>query len=189
MLTTHYTQIIIESIHCTMHHIQIIHCTAHYIEIIIAHPLHHAPYTNLHSPPTVCGGADKSLAWPTSRCCRTETIVSLERGVCSCAELQVFSYYRGWKEACQATRAISTTSRRELSSSFFFLQGKVLKEIHAILIETLGEHASSYVTIKNWVAQFFHLWCASSWMTQNSDHPGDYWWNSWANLGRLPDFS
>jgi len=56
-------------------------------------------------------GADKSLARPTSRCRRTESIVSLERGVCSCAELQVFSRYRGWKEACQATRANSTTQR------------------------------------------------------------------------------
>jgi len=37
---------------------------------------------------------------------------------------------------------------------FFFLQGKVLKEIHAILIETLGEHAPLYATVKNWVAQF-----------------------------------
>jgi len=37
---------------------------------------------------------------------------------------------------------------------FFLLQGKVLKEIHAILIETLGEHAPSYATVKNWVAQF-----------------------------------
>jgi len=36
----------------------------------------------------------------------------------------------------------------------FFLQGKVLKEIHAILTETLGEHAPSYATIKNRVAQF-----------------------------------
>jgi hypothetical protein len=35
------------------------------------------------------GGADTSLALPTSRCRRTESIVSLERGVCSCAELQV----------------------------------------------------------------------------------------------------
>jgi len=35
------------------------------------------------------------------------------------------------------TRAISTTSRRELSSSFFFLQGKAPKEIRAILTETL----------------------------------------------------
>ena len=41
-------------------------------------------------------------------------------------------------EACQATRAISTTSRRELSSSFFYLQGKAPKEIHAILTETLA---------------------------------------------------
>ena len=36
----------------------------------------------------------------------------------------------------------------------FFLQGKAAKEIHAILIETLGEHAPSYATVKNWVAQF-----------------------------------
>jgi len=51
-------------------------------------------------------------------------------------------------------RAISTTSRRELSSSIFFLQGKAPKEIHAILNETLGEHAPSYATVKNWVTQF-----------------------------------
>ena len=38
----------------------------------------------------------------------------------------------------------------------FFLQGNVLKEIHAILTETLGEHAPSYATFKNWVAQFKH---------------------------------
>ena len=37
---------------------------------------------------------------------------------------------------------------------FFFLQGKTLKEIHAILTETLGEHAPSYATVRNWVAQF-----------------------------------
>ena len=28
------------------------------------------------------------------------------------------------------------------------------------------------------------MWCASSWTTQNSDHPGDYWSNSRTNLGR-----
>jgi len=59
------------------------------------------------------------------------------------------SCYRGCKKACQATRAILTTWRRELSSNFFFLQGKAPKEIHAILIETLGKHASSYATVKN----------------------------------------
>ena len=66
----------------------------------------------------VRGGADKSLARPTSRCCRMESTVSLERVVCSCAELQVFSCYRGCKKACHVTHAISTTWRCELSSNF-----------------------------------------------------------------------
>ena len=43
---------------------------------------------------------------------------------------------------------------REASYHNFFLHSKALKEIHAILTETLGEHAPSYFTIKNWVAQF-----------------------------------
>ena len=37
--------------------------------------------------------------------------------------------------------------------SFFFLQGKATKEIHAILTETLEEYAPLYATVKNWVAQ------------------------------------
>jgi hypothetical protein len=38
----------------------------------------------------------------------------------------------------QGTREISSTPRRELSSSFFFLKGKAPKEIDAILTETLA---------------------------------------------------
>ena len=38
--------------------------------------------------------------------------------------------------------------------NYFFLQGKTPKEIHAILTEILGDHAPSYATVKNWVAQF-----------------------------------
>ena len=129
----------------------------------------------------VRGGAGGSFVRHTSRCRWTESIVSLGRGVSSCAELQVFSYYRGWKEACHATRTISTTSRRHLSSRVFFMHGKAPKEMHAILKETLEEHAPLYATVKNLVDQFkrrdFH-----------SDHPGDYWSNSRANLGRPPDF-
>ena len=37
---------------------------------------------------------------------------------------------------------------------FFFLQGKASKKIHAILTKTLGKYAPSYVTVKNWMAQF-----------------------------------
>ena len=40
---------------------------------------------------------------------------------------------------------------------FFFLQGKAPKKIHTILTELLEEHAPSYATVKNWVAQFQQL--------------------------------
>jgi len=42
---------------------------------------------------------------------------------------------------------------RTVIKGVFFLQGKAPKEIHGILTETLGEHAPSYATVKNWVAQ------------------------------------
>ena len=45
-------------------------------------------------------------------------------------------------------------TRAVIKGFFFFLQGKAPKEIHAILTETLGEHAALYATIKNWVALF-----------------------------------
>ena len=51
---------------------------------------------------------------------------------------------------------------------FFFLQGKVLKEIHAILTETLRERAPSYATIKSWVAQFK----CRDFSTCDAPHPG-----------------
>jgi len=52
---------------------------------------------------------------------------------------------------------------------FFFLQGKAPKEIHAFLTETLGEHASSYATVKNWVAQSKR----GDFSTCDASHPGD----------------
>jgi len=51
---------------------------------------------------------------------------------------------------------------------FFSLQGKVLKKIHAILTETLGEHAPLYGTIKNWVAKFK----CGDFSTCGAPHPG-----------------
>jgi len=51
---------------------------------------------------------------------------------------------------------------------FFFLQGKAAKEIHAILTETLGEHAPLYATIKNWVAHFIQ----GDFSTCDAPHPG-----------------
>jgi len=75
---------------------------------------------------------------------------------------------------------------------FFFLQGKELKEIHDILTETLGEHAPSYVTIKNWVAQFK----CGDFSNCDASHPGqsktvttpEIIDQIHADLGRQPDF-
>jgi hypothetical protein len=73
------------------------------------------------------------------------------------------------------------------------LQGKVPKEIDAILRETLGECAPPYATAKNWVAQFKH----GDFSTCDAPCPGrpktmttleiiDQ--KSRANLGRTLDF-
>jgi len=52
------------------------------------------------------------------------------------------------------SRDFNNMRTRGVIKFFFFLQGKAPKEIHANLKETLGEHAPSYATVKNWVAQF-----------------------------------
>ena len=51
-------------------------------------------------------------------------------------------------------RDFNNMEMRTVIKFLFFLQGKAPKEIHVILKETLGEHAPSYDTVKNWVAQF-----------------------------------
>ena len=51
-------------------------------------------------------------------------------------------------------RHFNIIETRAVIKFFFFHQGKTPKEIHAILTETLGEHAPSYATVKNWVAKF-----------------------------------
>jgi len=65
------------------------------------------------------------------------------------------------------TRDFNNIKTRALIK-FFFLQGKALKEIHAILRETLVKHAPSYSTLKNWVAPFKR----GDFSTCNAPHPG-----------------
>jgi hypothetical protein len=55
-------------------------------------------------------------------------------------------------EACQAKHAISTTSRRELPSSIFFLAKQSAEGNSRKFHRTLGQHVPLYVTVKNWVA-------------------------------------
>jgi len=53
-------------------------------------------------------------------------------------------------------RDFNNMETQTLIKFFFPLQVKALKEMHAIQTETLREHAPSYATVKNWVAQFKH---------------------------------
>jgi hypothetical protein len=80
--------------------------------------------------------------------------VSLQRGICSCVEQQVFSCYKGRKGSYKATRAISISIETRAVIKIFFLQEKAPKKIHAILIGLLRENVPLYCTVKNWVAQF-----------------------------------
>jgi len=54
--------------------------TSYYIACLVRFQLGFAPATRILVPGSYMGGADRSLAWPASRCCRTESIVSLEKG-------------------------------------------------------------------------------------------------------------
>ena len=97
--------------------------------------------------------ADKALTRLTSLSRRMESIVPLERGACSCAELQGSSCLDAkWKNVRRC--ALFQQHGDARCHHFFFLQGKVSKEIHATLKETLRELAPPYATNKNCVSHF-----------------------------------
>ena len=79
------------------------------------------------------------------------------------------------------TREYDNIKMQTVTKFFFFLQGKVPKEIHAILKETLGEHAPSYATIRNWVAQFN----CSDFSTCDAPHAGRPKTGSMLNKSRV----
>jgi len=95
-----------------------------------------------------------------------ELIVS-ERGICSCAKLQDYLLQR-LKGSLSGDAHNFNNIETQAIIKFFFLQGKALKEIHAILIQTLEEHAPSYATVRNWVAQFK----CGDFSTCDALHPG-----------------
>ena len=62
----------------------------------------------------------------------------------------------------------------------FSFQEKNQRKFTPFWQNALQEHAPPCVTAKNWMAQFKrsdlpHKFSTSSWTTQNSDKPGDYW--------------
>ena len=93
--------------------------------------------------------AVKSIA----RLRRTESVVSLERGVCSCADLQAFSCYRCWKETWYATHDFSNIETWDVIN-FYFLQSKAPREIQSILTEIWMKTSLTYASVKKWAALF-----------------------------------
>jgi len=84
-------------------------------------------------PGTLRAAADKSLARNNSRCRRTESIVSLERGglfLCGIASLFLLHRLKGSMSG--DARDFNNMETRVVIK-FFFLQGKAPKEIHTIL--------------------------------------------------------
>jgi hypothetical protein len=51
-------------------------------------------------------------------------------------------------------RDFNNIKKRTVIKFFFSLQSKAQRKIHAILTETLGEHAPSYAAVKNYMTQF-----------------------------------
>ena len=76
-----------------------------------------------------------------------------KRGLFTCRIASLFLLQTLNGSMSGGARDFNNTETRAVIKFIFFLQGKAPKEIQAILIETLGEHAPSYVTVKNWVAQ------------------------------------
>ena len=73
--------------------------------------------------------------------------------MCRIASLFLFQRLKGSMSG-DARDFSNIETRAVIKFLFFFLQSKVPKEIHAIRLETLEEHAPSYATVKNLVAQF-----------------------------------
>ena len=71
-----------------------------------------------------------------------------------CQIASLFSLHRLEGSMSGDARNFNDIETRVVIENFFPMQGKSPKEIQAILLETLGEHAPSYATVKNWVAQF-----------------------------------
>ena len=100
------------------------------------------------------GCADKSLARPNYRSRRTESIVSFERGGCLCAELQVFLVTEAERKYFRQRARFQQHGDASCHQVFFFpaRQGAEGNARHSD--RSIGEHAPSYDTVKNWMDQF-----------------------------------
>jgi len=139
------------------------------------------------------GGAQKSLAQPTSWCRRTVSIVSLKKGGGSVHVPNCKSFLVTEAERKHVRRRVRFQQHVDVSCHQNFFPARQDDEGNSRHSDRNIKGTCTIVChrqklggpVYTW---FFHLWCASSWTAQSSDHPGDYWSNSRANVGRPPDF-
>ena len=89
-------------------------------------------------------------------------------GLFMCRTASLFLLQRLKGSMSDDVRDFNNIETQAVIKFFFPLQGRAPNEIHTILTETLGKHAPSYATIKNWVAQFKH----GDFSTHDAPHPG-----------------
>jgi hypothetical protein len=91
--------------------------------------------------------------------------MSLQRGVCSCAELQVILLLQRLKGSMSGdARDFNNIETRAVIKVFFFLQGKAPKEIHVFLTETLDRMANQQMNTKFFMAKSFSA--SSRWIRE-----------------------
>ena len=72
--------------------------------------------------------------------------------MCRIASLFLLQRLKGSMSAY--ARDFNNIETRAVIKFFPSCKARAPKEIHAILTKTLGEHAPSFATVENWVAQF-----------------------------------
>ena len=77
-----------------------------------------------------------------------------KRGLYMCRIASLFLLQRLKGSMSGDARHFNNIETRAVIKTFFPPARQGPKEIHAILVETLGEHVPSHATVKNWVAQF-----------------------------------
>ena len=138
------------------------------------------------------GVADKFLARPTSRCRRTESIASLERGVSSCVESQVFQVTEAERKHVRRRARFQQHGDASCHQVFFFCKAKCWRKFTPLWQKHKGNTHHRVPPSKtgwsNLNVVIFPPVMRLVLDDKNSDHPGNYWSNSQANLGRTPYF-
>jgi len=99
-------------------------------------------------------GADKSLARPTSRCRRTETVVSLERGGLFMCQIASLFLLQGLKGSMSGDARHFNNNQTRAVIKFFFFPARQGAEGNSLHSDRNIRGTCTIVCHRQWVAQF-----------------------------------